>query len=51
MIYGYIYLTTNKVDGKMYIDQHKSKTFDESHYAGGYHWYYYDDYVKNGDVI
>jgi hypothetical protein len=29
--YGYIYLTTNKINGKIYIGQHKSNT--------GKHWY------------
>ena len=33
--YGYIYETTNLVNGKKYIGQHKSKTFDLDYYGSG----------------
>jgi group I intron endonuclease len=33
--YGYIYLTTNKINDKRYIGQHKSKDWDYSYYGSG----------------
>lgn len=35
MPYGYIYLTTNKINGKKYIGQHKSEVFDKDYYGSG----------------
>ena len=35
MNYGYIYLTTNLINNKKYIGQHKSKKFDESYKGSG----------------
>ena len=35
-MYGYIYKTTNLVNGKIYIGQHKAKTFDKYYYGSGY---------------
>ena len=34
-MYGYIYKTTNKLNGKIYIGQKKSKTFVETYYGSG----------------
>lgn len=33
--YGYIYITENLINGKCYIGQHKSKTFDKSYKGSG----------------
>lgn len=33
--YGYIYLTTNLINGMKYIGQHSSKTFDKYYYGSG----------------
>lgn len=34
-MYGYIYLTTNKINGRKYIGRHKSSQFDESYLGSG----------------
>lgn len=34
-MYGYIYKTTNLINGKIYIGQHKSDSFDDSYYGSG----------------
>lgn len=34
-MYGYIYLTTNLINGKKYIGKHKSLTFDDSYFGSG----------------
>lgn len=34
-MYGYIYKTTNLLNGKLYIGQHKGKIFDSSYYGSG----------------
>ena len=34
-MYGYIYKTTNLVNGKIYIGQHKSDSFDAGYYGSG----------------
>lgn len=34
-MYGYIYMTENLVNGKKYIGQHKSGTFDKSYFGSG----------------
>lgn len=34
-MYGYIYKTTNLINGKVYIGQHKSKRFDRNYYGSG----------------
>lgn len=34
-MYGYIYLTTNNINGKIYVGQHKSKKFDTGYYGSG----------------
>jgi group I intron endonuclease len=33
--YGYIYLTINKINGKRYIGQHKSKDWDNNYIGSG----------------
>jgi group I intron endonuclease len=33
--YGYIYITTNKTNGKRYIGQHKSKDWDPKYFGSG----------------
>lgn len=35
MMYGYIYKTTNLINGKIYIGQHKSSKFDKSYIGSG----------------
>ena len=34
-MYGYIYKTTNLINGKIYIGQHKSEEYDSSYYGSG----------------
>lgn len=34
-MFGYIYKTTNLINGKIYIGQHKSDVFDNSYYGSG----------------
>ena len=34
-MYGYIYKTTNLINGKLYIGQHKSEEYDSSYYGSG----------------
>ena len=34
-MYGYIYITTNLVNGKRYIGKHKSECFDENYKGSG----------------
>ena len=34
-MYGYIYETTNLINGKKYIGQHVSETFDKDYYGSG----------------
>lgn len=34
-MFGYIYETTNLIDGKKYIGKHKSKEFDKNYYGSG----------------
>ncbi len=34
-VYGYVYLTTNKINGKVYVGQHKSDSYDESYFGSG----------------
>lgn len=35
MVYGYIYKTTNNLNKKIYIGQHKSSSFDSTYYGSG----------------
>ena len=35
-MYGYIYKTTNLINGKIYIGQHKAQTFDPYYFGSGY---------------
>lgn len=34
-MFGYIYLTTNLINNKMYIGKHKSQSFDINYYGSG----------------
>ena len=34
-MYGYIYLTTNLINSRKYIGQHKSECFDTNYYGSG----------------
>lgn len=34
-MYGYIYKTTNLINGKIYVGQHKSNEYDSSYYGSG----------------
>lgn len=34
-MYGYVYKTTNKLNNKIYIGQHKASSFDNSYYGSG----------------
>ena len=34
-MYGYVYKTTNLINGKCYIDKHKSEKFDVNYYGSG----------------
>ena len=38
-MYGYIYKTTNLINGKIYVGQHKSETFDLNYYGSGKYLY------------
>lgn len=35
IMYGYVYITTNKINNKKYIGQHKSTTFDKKYIGSG----------------
>ena len=45
-MYGYIYMTTNKVNNKKYIGMHKSEKFDETYFGSGKK--FYEDFKKYG---
>lgn len=34
-MYGYVYLTTDLTNGKIYVGQHKSEVFDENYFGSG----------------
>ena len=34
-MYGYIYLTTNLINGRVYVGKHKSSKYDSSYYGSG----------------
>ena len=34
-MFGYIYKTTNKINNKIYIGQHKHADFDKQYYGSG----------------
>ena len=34
-MYGYIYKTTNLINGKIYIGKHKSEKYDKNYYGSG----------------
>lgn len=34
-MYGYIYMTINQINGKIYVGKHKSEVFDENYYGSG----------------
>ena len=34
-MYGYVYITTNKITGKQYIGKHRAKKFDSSYKGSG----------------
>ena len=35
-MYGYVYKTTNLINGKIYVGQHKSQVFDEKYFGSGF---------------
>ena len=35
-MYGYVYMFTNRINGKKYIGQHKSEEIDQSYFGSGY---------------
>ena len=35
-MFGYIYMFTNRTNGKRYIGQHKSEEIDERYFGSGY---------------